>query len=324
MTHQVARAALFLTLASSCQVAPRPRPPALADAASGRDAGTASASIHHLCPMHMIAIPSGTLSWRSVDDGSELFGPVPTGTVSIAAFCIDETEVTVQSFAHCVAARACPAPSRSIMIDEPGVAGRPVECESRYCNFYWPNRREHPMNCLNVRQAEAYCRWRHGTLPSEAEWVFAAGGGDGRDYPWGRSPPAAGQANAFDESALRAGVGDAPSVQEEESGRMYGFAWNDQWPATAPAGTFTGDRSVFGVLDMGGNVEEFVTFGNGRSRLAAVLTKGGSFGCPQPSCLNIWERGVQEEVPLIRSGAIGFRCVTDQGIPSSSDAGAGG
>ena len=53
-----------------------------------------------------------------------------------------------------------------------------------------------PINCLNWYEAEAFCIWDGGRLPTEAEWNYAAAGGsDQRLYPWGSAAPDCSLAN---------------------------------------------------------------------------------------------------------------------------------
>jgi len=49
-----------------------------------------------------------------------------------------------------------------------------------------------PIDCVSWYLAAAFCAWDGGGLPSEAEWSYAAVGGDVQNpYPWGKDPPAA-------------------------------------------------------------------------------------------------------------------------------------
>ena len=79
--------------------------------------------------------------------------------------------------------------------------------------------------------ARAYCEWVNGRLSTEAEWEKAARGPDGRTWPWG---------NEFEPN--RANL----------SGKEDGYG------PTAPVGSFPGDASPYGLLDVAGNASEWV------------------------------------------------------------------
>lgn len=83
-----------------------------------------------------------------------------SGSPVVAAFELDATEVTHARFEACVTARACERPSL------PGEAGEPVRG-------------------VTPEQAENYCRFAGGSLPTGGQWGVAAMGSEARRFPWG-------------------------------------------------------------------------------------------------------------------------------------------
>lgn len=88
-------------------------------------------------------------------------------------FCMDATEVTVARYRECVQAGRCTEPQ----LRDPNSNYRPEY-----------GRDAHPLNMVNWTQAGEYCAFRTQALPTEAQWEWAAGHGDGRKHPWGDQP----------------------------------------------------------------------------------------------------------------------------------------
>jgi formylglycine-generating enzyme required for sulfatase activity len=100
-----------------------------------------------------------------------------------------------------------------------------------------------PITCANWYEAYAFCIWDGGFLPSEAEWGYAAAGGNQqRDYPWGSTDPGIGNQYAIYECYYPSGPGSA----------CTGMA------NIAPVGTAMLGLGLWGQVDLAGNVAVWV------------------------------------------------------------------
>ncbi len=103
-----------------------------------------------------------------------------------------------------------------------------------------PSVRENlPMDCVNWFEAQAFCIWDGGFLPSNNEWSHAAGGGSlFRTYPWGSTTPNATLAACFDcgNALIPVGsrpLGDGYYGQSDLAGNLYEWAY-DAYRSTPP------------------------------------------------------------------------------------------
>ncbi len=206
-------------------------------------------------------------------------GERPERRAEIGAFAIDRTEVTVRDYAACVRDGACDSEALGgYRLDGPFVP-------SPKCNWGHPARHNHPINCVTYHQARSYCAWAGGRLPSEDEWERAARGDDGRRYPWGDGDP----------SCQRAVMSDGPAGCRAEG--------------TWPAGTKRIGASPFGVLDLAGNVREWVE-GSYQPNDPSRVGRGGSWGNAVGRYLRASAR--ERLDPSTRSIHLGFRCASDR------------
>ncbi|MFO0756439.1 MAG: SUMF1/EgtB/PvdO family nonheme iron enzyme [Byssovorax sp.] len=251
------------------------------------------------CPAGMAEIPAASFQMGSTLGGTEQ----PLHEVSVAAFCMDGTEVTVAAYAACAQKGACTAAASDV--GGPGTTPWDKQHGAEHCNANKPDRQKHPINCVEYAQAEAYCKAMGGRLPTEEEWEYAARGTDGRPYPWGDVPPAAFLLNACGTECVelweRAGKSRGPLYEED-----------DGWEGTAPVGSYPAGASPFGLLDMAGNLWEWTASPptpqdpKPPSGAEARILRGGSWTINSPNGVRAAARGFHE-LPS-RNAGIGFRC----------------
>jgi formylglycine-generating enzyme required for sulfatase activity len=160
-----------------------------------------------------------------------------------------------------------------------------------------------PINCVNWYEAYAFCIWDGGFLPSEAEWEYAAAGGEQqRQFPW---PTTSGD---IDSQYAIFGC----NYPSDAMGKCTGVA------NIAPVGTPTAGAGRWFQLDLVGNVSEWVldtsslytTPCTDCANLAAgteAMARGGAF---LSYGLDSLEPPVRSPAPsfMLRDRGLGFRC----------------
>ena len=145
-------------------------------------------------------------------------------TVYLDAYRIDKYEVSNAQYAKCVAAGDCTKPMYT-------------NSSTRSNYFGNPEYDHYPVTNVSWHQANTYCQWAGGDLPTEAQWEKAARGTDGRTYPWGNESPTC-QLTNFNNGTYENPAhckGDTSLVSDSESG-----------------------ASPYGALNMAANVSEWV------------------------------------------------------------------
>jgi len=204
-----------------------------------------------------IVIAGGSLRVGAGDWEAE--GRVHAYQTTVLPFAIDSMEITEAAYAACVDAGGC---------SEVRGSGEPGRARGE----------------MTRAQAEAYCAFRGGRLPTADEWAFAAGGPSARRYPWGDTGAVCRRA-AW-------GVADGPCA--------FGH------PGPELAGIHPHGATPEGVHDMAGNVSEWVASPTDDPR---GVVRGGSFSAQLATDLRTWKTVLRPA--NTRAPDVGARCAYD-------------
>lgn len=194
-----------------------------------------------------------------IEGGSVTLGPtdwdsvevVEKHKVSVTSFLMDNLEVTYHRYQKCVDAGMC-KPITTLI--EPG---RPVTGQS-------------------ASQAQEFCAFEGGRLPTPAEWIYAATGPEQRRFAWGSHGLVCRRA-AY-------GLVEGPCANEGIFPELAGQRADGKTPD--------------GLLDLSGNVAEWA-LGDG----SAASLHGGSFRDKTAGRLKVWSTR-----PPVVADDVGFRC----------------
>jgi formylglycine-generating enzyme required for sulfatase activity len=227
-----------------------------------------------------VRVPGGDYLRRPYQGTVATEEPTP---VAVPSFFMDKHEVTNARFARFLAATAAPGDSPLARREVPGLLFEEGAWRAA------PGLEAHPVTAATGHGAAAYAKWAGARLPTADEWMKAAGGPEGRLYPWGDGEP----------DGTRANFGRPEPLGLE------------------PVGSRPLGASPFGCLDMAGNAYDRV-----RTRVRAreggpadlpVMLKGGSWASSHPLNLRVLDLCMQ---PMeVADRTVGFRCAMDDPEP---------
>jgi eukaryotic-like serine/threonine-protein kinase len=235
----------------------------------------------------MILVPAGEFIMGS--DRGDL-NEKPGHIVYLDTYYIDKTEVTNSEYSLCT---------------REGTCQQPLLLTSRTRSKYYGDEQfdNYPVVNVDWGMAKTYCEWRDARLPTEAEWEKAARGESGSVYPWG--------------DIFSCHKGNFDDEDKIDPYFVPGGPNCDGYVDTSPVGSFPAGASPYGVLDMSGNVWEWVNsltspypYNKNDGRESANSSnmrsiKGGAF-----TANDYYSRSSNRssDIPIASDDTTGFRC----------------
>jgi iron(II)-dependent oxidoreductase len=229
-------------------------------------------------PAENASLDQTASDWVTVPAGTFLSG-ADQSEVDLPAFRIHRTEVTNGQYEAFL--RECPANSSCGPREEPSY----WEDES-----YLETRRDHPVVFVSWGDADRFCRWEGGRLPTVDQWEKAARGSDGRAFPTG---------GALDPEAVNI-LGSDRRDEKNRAPRQI-----PTWGVLSDE--YARDRSPYGVLGMAGNVSEWTSSAS-EDEADLRLAAGGSWDSWDLNDGRTYARIPKN--PTDRSSSLGFRCAS--------------
>jgi len=211
---------------------------------------------------------------------------LPYHEVVLSPYLIDRFLVTNGQYQNCVEAGVCKAP-------------RSEESRTRESYYSNPEFALYPVIFVTYDDAIGFCEWDGKRLPTEAEWEMAARSATDSLYPWGNEAPDCSLANSYNNANLSPCAGDTTMV-----------------------GSYQAGSTADGVMDMAGNVWEWVAdyysvdyYANSplenpqgpESGVENVVRGGGWTG----KWRSLKNNSRAYDLPFYNGNDLGFRCAMD-------------
>ena len=291
---------VFLLILSACgpdvtiELPPEDTPVPEVEAADPGDASEEPPEVEEVNLAEMLGVGS-VMKWY--DDGYLVFVPAgevtlgdseyennPVHTVDLDDYWIYMFKVTNGQYRQCIATGTCTPPA----VEEP------------YPDLEDLGIKDQPVIGVTWEQAETYCEWMNGKLPTKAQWEKATRGPDANTYPWGEVDP--------DCDLLNYGDCENPAIT-----KVYEY----------PEG-----RSFYQAFDLAGNTYEWV-FDLYEDDFISQLPGEEPAGPPEGTERSVRGSSYMSEEELIPSAQLfylepekyrtdlGFRCVLGEAEPKS-------